>query len=264
MPAPNPHDATGLEWQTSSPPPKNNFDEPPVVDAEPYGYHPEGKCVGRRGVHPRRADAAMTDTALNEPWATANRQAVATQFGMWSFLATETLFFAGMFLFYAVARFSHPVGFRAGAHEAEIAYGTVNTVVLLTSSLTMAIAERAVKEALVPLARWMFAATLLLGIAFLVVKAGEYRADVAEHLVPGPGFKLAAAGASQFWAFYWTATGVHACHMLIGLGVVARMLLIPRAALAGRWTTAQGSALYWHLVDLIWVILYALIYLVGR
>ncbi|MFS0850880.1 cytochrome c oxidase subunit 3 [Novosphingobium panipatense] len=206
----------------------------------------------------------MSEVALNEPWATAERQEVATQFGMWAFLATETLFFGGLLLFYAVARFSHPAGFTAGAQEAEVTFGTINTVLLMTSSLTMAIAERAVKEGLATLARWMFAATLLLGIAFLAVKGLEYHSDIQKHLVPGPHFRLEEVGASQFWAFYWTATGVHACHMLIGLGIVSRMLLIPRAELPSRWTTAQGSALYWHLVDVVWVVLYALIYLVGR
>lgn len=206
----------------------------------------------------------MTRAALAEPWASEDRQEVATLFGMWSFLATETLFFGSLLLFYAVARFSHPDGFAQGARQTEVLYGTVNTVVLLTSSLTMAIAERAVKEELPGLARAMFAATLVFGLAFLGIKALEYHADIIDDLVPGPHFKLLAVGASQFWAFYWTATGVHACHMVIGFGVVLRMLLIPAADLPARWTTAQGSALYWHLVDVIWVLLYALIYLVGR
>lgn len=206
----------------------------------------------------------MTETALQEPWPDAERQRVAVQFGMWSFLATETLFFGGLFLFYAVARFRHPAGFVAGARETEVLLGGVNTVILLTSSLTMAIAERATREALVPLARAMFAATWALGAAFLVVKGFEYHSDIAKHLLPGADFPLHATGASQFWAFYWVATGVHACHMAIGLGIVGRMLLIPRRELAGRWTTAEGSALYWHLVDVIWVVLFALLYLVGR
>ena len=206
----------------------------------------------------------MTPVALNEPWSTPERQHVATQFGVWTFLATETLFFGALLLFYAVARFTHTPGFTAGAREAEVSFGTVNTVVLLTSSLTMAIAERSIREGLVPLARWMLVATLALGVAFLVVKGFEYRSDIEKHLVPGPHFKLTETGASQFWSFYWTATVVHACHMLIGLGVVSRMLLLPRAELPKRWTTAEGSALYWHLVDVVWVVLYALIYLVGR
>ncbi len=203
-------------------------------------------------------------TTLRAPWRDAGRQRVATQFGVWAFLATETLFFGGLFLFYAVARSQHGPGFIAGAREADIWFGSANTLVLLTSSLTMAIAERAVREGLTGLARAMLAATILLGLLFLTVKGFEYRKDIGEQLVPGPHFRLAAIGAAQFWAFYWTATVIHAIHLTIGLGIVGRLLLIPRDALAARWTTAEGTALYWHLVDVVWVILYPLLYLAGR
>jgi cytochrome c oxidase subunit 3 len=206
----------------------------------------------------------MTEAALNQPWRTEERQRVATQFGMWSFLATETLFFGAIFLVYAMARWSHPTGFLIGAREADVWFGSINTVVLLTSSLTMAIAERAVRAALVPLARAMYGATIVLGLAFLTVKGFEYAKDIGEHLVPGPHFALAATGASEFWAFYWTVTVVHATHLTIGLGIVGRMLLIRKDQLAARWTTAEGTALYWHLVDVVWVFLYPLIYLAGR
>jgi cytochrome c oxidase subunit 3 len=206
----------------------------------------------------------MTDTALNKPWADEERQRVATQFGMWSFLATETLFFGAIFLLYAVARWSHSAGFLIGARKADVWFGSINTIILLTSSLTMAIAERAVRVAVVGLARWMYAATIALGLGFLTVKGFEYAKDVAEHLVPGPHFALAATGASAFWAFYWTVTVVHAAHLTIGLGIVGRMLLIPKDQLARRWTTVEGTALYWHLVDVVWVFLYPLLYLAGR
>lgn len=201
---------------------------------------------------------------LNEPWSTTEREHVAMQFGVWSFLATEALFFGGIFLFYAVARFSNSAGFEVGAREADIWFGTANTVVLMTSSLTMAIAERATKHALPGLARAMVMATLSLGAMFLVIKGFEYRSDVRHDLVPGPHFKFAVRGAAQFWSFYWTATVVHAIHLTIGLGIVSRLLFIPRERLPKRWTTAVGTALYWHLVDIVWVILYPLIYLVGR
>ena len=207
----------------------------------------------------------MTEAAaVNEPWSTPERQQVATHFGTWAFLATETLFFGAIFLFYALARWSHNAGFTAGGREADVVFGTANTLVLLTSSLTMAVAERAIKEGLVGLGRAMLLATIALGATFLVVKGFEYAKDVHEHLVPGPGFKLAETGAAQFWAFYWTVTVVHACHLTIGLGLVGRLLLIPRDRLACRWITAEGTALYWHLVDVVWVFLYPLLYLVGR
>ena len=204
------------------------------------------------------------ELTLNEPWATVERQQVATHFGVWAFLATETLFFGGAFLFYALARLTHYAGFAEGAREADVLLGSINTVVLLTSSLTMAMAERAVKEALVPLARVMLWATLALGLAFLVVKGFEYRSDIEKHLLPGSDFPIVTTGAASFWAFYWTTTVVHACHLTIGLGIVGRLLLIPRGSLASRRTTAEGSALYWHLVDVVWVFLYPLLYLVGR
>ncbi len=206
----------------------------------------------------------MTDTALNQPWRDDDRQRVATQFGMWSFLATETLFFGAIFLFYAVARWSHPEGFLAGARKTDVWFGSINTIVLLTSSLTMAIAERAVRAGIVPLARAMYAATIAFGLCFLTVKGFEYAKDVTEHLVPGPHFPLVPIGASAFWAFYWTVTVVHATHLTIGLGIVGRMLLIRSDRLASRWTTAEGTALYWHLVDVVWVFLYPLLYLAGR
>ena len=204
------------------------------------------------------------DLALNEPWATAERQQVATHFGVWAFLATETLFFGAAFLFYVLSRLTHYPGFAAGAREADVLLGSINTAILLTSSLTMAVAERAVKEALVPLARAMLWATLALGVAFLVVKGFEYRSDLEKHLLPGSDFPIKATGAAQFWSFYWAITVVHACHLTIGLGIVGRLLVVPRERLALRWTTAEGSALYWHLVDVVWVFLYPLLYLVGR
>lgn len=207
----------------------------------------------------------MSERALlNEPWESETRQQVATHFGVWAFLATETLFFGAIFLFYAVARVTHYAGFAAGAREADALLGSINTAILLTSSLTMAIAERAVKEALVPLARAMLWATIALGLGFIVVKGFEYHGDIVKHLIPGNGFPIAATGAAEFWAFYWTVTVVHACHLTIGLGIVGRLLAIPRAELPHRWITAEGSALYWHLVDVVWVFLYPLIYLAGR
>ena len=204
------------------------------------------------------------DLALNEPWATARRQQAATHFGVWAFLATETLFFGAIFLFYAVSRWAHPVGFFAGARETDVLLGSINTAILLTSSLTMAIAERATREGLVALARPMLWATIALGLCFLAVKGFEYKSDIDKQLLPGSDFPIHATGAAQFWAFYWTVTVVHACHLTIGLGIVGRLLVIPRDRLALRWTTAEGSALYWHLVDIVWVFLYPLLYLVGR
>lgn len=202
---------------------------------------------------------------LMEPWEDAERQQVAAQFGLWMFLATEALFFGGIFLFYAVARYAGGAAFVAGAREADVVFGTINTAVLLTSSLTMAIAERAATSGLRRLARAMLAATAAFGLAFLVIKGFEYRKDITEHLVPGPDFKLPEPRAAQFWAFYWTVTVVHAIHLTIGLGAIGRLLLLDRREdPTARSTAVVGTALYWHLIDVVWVLLYPMLYLVGR
>jgi cytochrome c oxidase subunit III len=207
----------------------------------------------------------MTEQVLHPPWQTIERQRIAMQFGMWTFLASEVLFFGAIFFFYTVARIYGGAGFIAGAHETELLYGTINTALLVTSSLTMTIGERAVGAGFATLARRMFAVTIALGIAFLAVKGWEYWSDITKHLVPGPGFKLdRVRGASQFWSFYWVVTVIHAGHLTIGLGAIARLLLIPRDLLARRATTAEGTSLYWHLVDVVWLFLYAMIYLAGR
>ncbi len=209
--------------------------------------------------------AETPEAILHAPWQSAERQREAMQFGLWIFLATEVLFFGGLFLLYAHARFIDWAGFARGARHANATFGTVNTVVLMTSSLTAAVAERATKGGWTRLARWGWLATVLLGAAFLTVKGFEYREDVIEHLLPGPGFRFAAEGAAQFWNFYWTITVVHATHLTIGLGFVLRLLLLDRRGELGRrWMGAEVTTVYWHLVDIVWVILYPLLYLVGR
>ncbi len=205
------------------------------------------------------------ETALHAPWETPERQHAAMLFGLWIFLATEVLFFGGLFLLYAHARFVDWTGFAQGARAANAVFGTANTVVLMTSSLTAAIAERATKAGWAMLARIGWISTIALGLAFLIVKGFEYRADFAERLFPGEGFKFAASGAAQFWNFYWTITIVHALHLSIGLGLIVRLLLLDRhGELQRRWMGAEVTTVYWHLVDIVWVLLYPLLYLVGR
>jgi cytochrome c oxidase subunit 3 len=151
------------------------------------------------------------------------------------------------------------------ARETDIFYGTLNTIILLTSSLTMAVAERGAQAGLRRTALWCLGLTVLLGTAFLVCKGFEYRDDIAKGLVPGPGFPLQPAQTQIFWAFYWVMTAVHAIHLTIGIGVVTTvMVLLWRASVPPESPTFEGVALYWHLVDVIWVILFPLLYLVGR
>ena len=202
---------------------------------------------------------------LHEPWQTPERQREAMQFGLWIFLATEVLFFGGLFLLYAHARLVDWTGFAEGARAANAVFGTANTIVLMTSSLTAAVAERATRAGWIRLARGGWLATAALGAIFLVVKGFEYREDFAEHLFPALHFRFAAAGAVQFWNFYWTITVVHALHLTIGIGLVLRLVWLERRGeLVARWMAAEVTTIYWHLVDIVWVLLYPLIYLVGR
>jgi cytochrome c oxidase subunit III len=207
----------------------------------------------------------MTDTALREPWEEVERQREAATFGIWVFLASEILFFSGLLLGYAAYRWLYPQIFTEAARETNIWYGTINTAVLLTSSLTMAVGARGADAGLRRLAAWCFAATAGFGCVFLLIKGFEYHEDVLKRLVPGPDFRLAQPAAQIFFALYWVMTGVHAIHLTIGIGIVTRLfLVVRRAELPVASPQIEVAALYWHLIDVIWIVLYPLLYLVGR
>lgn len=201
-----------------------------------------------------------------EPWDNIRRQRQAALFGMWAFLGSEILLFAGLFAGYAVYRGLYPEGFLAGARETDIVYGTANTAIMMTSSLALATAGRAAEAGMSLLSRRLIIVTILLGTAFLVVKGFEYGDDIARHLVPGPQFPIAERGAALFFSFYWIMTGIHAVHVTGGLVALLRLVMASRrdpAWLSGS-AAEEATALYWHLVDAIWVVLFPLLYLSGR
>jgi cytochrome c oxidase subunit 3 len=211
----------------------------------------------------------MTDASalLREPWERLERQRKAGKFGIWVFLASETLFFGALMLTYAVCRIEHPDAFAAAGRETNIWFGTINTAILLTSSLTMAVASQAAAEnGRARLILVCLGATAALGLAFMVVKGFEYKEDIEKHLLPGAGFALRQPAAQLFYGLYWLVTGVHAIHLTVGIVLVVRLVLLG----AARRISLRGSpelevtALYWHLVDIIWIFLYPLIYLPGR
>lgn len=203
---------------------------------------------------------------IKPPWKNLNRQHQAVTFGVWVFLASEVLLFSGLFAGYSVYRGLYPQGFLAAGRQTDIVYGTVNTFLLMTSSLTIATSGRAAQLQAFRLARALLAATFLLGALFLVLKGFEYTEDIRKHLVPGPDFPVPQQGAQLFFSFYWIMTGLHACHVTAGLAAVLRLLIASRQD--SRWLAGSGSqegtALYWHLVDVIWIVLYPLLYLTGR
>ena len=159
-------------------------------------------------------------------------------------------------------------GFAEAGKETKIVIGTVNTAVLLTSSATMAWAVHAAKTGHRRLLARLLAATAGLGIVFLALKGFEYSLEYKEKLVPGINFDLARHGpiAELFYFFYFTATGVHAVHLTIGVGIVCVMMVRAwRGAFSPLYhTPVEVTGLYWHFVDFVWIFLYPLIYLVGR
>lgn len=212
----------------------------------------------------------MTDAIglLREPWEYFGRQREAGKFGIWTFLASEVLFFGALILTYTVCRIDHQDAFAAAGRETNIWYGTINTAILLTSSLTMAVASQAAASGthFRRLITWCLASTAALGLAFLVVKGFEYKEDIDKHLLPGPEFALKEAGAQLFYGLYWLVTGVHAIHLTIGIVLVIRLAVLGHL---GRLRLHENpeievTGLYWHLVDVIWIFLYPLIYLPGR
>ena len=203
--------------------------------------------------------------ALHQPWPSLSRQREAVSFGVWVFLATEILFFGGLFLSYTIYRNLYPDAFATASRETDLFYGTLNTAILMTSSLTMAVAVRAADEAMWRMTLWCLTVTAALGTAFLFVKGLEYQEDLTKHLFPGLDFALHPPETRIFFTLYWVMTGVHAAHLTVGIGVVATVIVQTwRRVIPIKATTYEGVALYWHLVDIIWVILLPILYLVGR
>jgi cytochrome c oxidase subunit 3 len=197
------------------------------------------------------------------------QQRDASTLGMWVFLVTEILFFGGFFLTYTVYRWQDPVGFAHASQHMDIVLGTINTAVLIISSLTMAMAvHSAATGKRRPLLAYL-SATIVLGFAFLGIKAVEYTGHIRHHLLPGPGFRFPGPdkpAAEMFFSLYFGMTGLHALHMIIGIGIVGTLLVM---AYRGRFTPEyyspiEVSGLYWHFVDIVWIFLFPLLYLIGR
>ena len=199
----------------------------------------------------------------------AEQQHDASTLGMWLFLVQEVMFFGGLFLAYVVYRTSFPEAFHAGSHELDIKLGAFNTVVLLTSSLTMALSVHAAQVSKRGMLIVNLILTLILGFVFLGVKVIEYAAKFEHHLVPGPHFAFHgpdATNAQLFFSLYFAMTGLHALHMIIGAGLL--MVLIVRSTQGmfnkNYYTPVEVVGLYWHFVDLVWIFLFPLLYLLGR
>jgi len=194
------------------------------------------------------------------------QQLEASTLGMWVFLVTEIMFFGGLFMAYIVYRWMYPEAWVAGSNHLNVPLGALNTGVLICSSLTMVLAVRAAQIGSRTGQIVNLILTMLLGSVFLVVKYFEYKDKFTHHLVPGPHFDPALPAPQQiFFALYFVMTGVHAAHMVIGIGI---MLVILAMAWKGRfgptyYTPVEVSGLYWHFVDIVWIFLFPLLYLLG-
>jgi cytochrome c oxidase subunit 3 len=215
--------------------------------------------------------------ALRHHFENMEQQREAGTIGMWVFLLTEIMFFGGLFLAYIIFRTKYFEGFVTGSHELDVTLGGVNTVVLIVSSLTMALAVYYSQVGNRRLLIAFLVVTLLLGLVFLGIKTVEYNAKFEHHLFPGPGYLpdpshyqwASDPALSQhvrlFLWIYFAMTGLHALHMVIGAGMLIVLIYL---AWRGKYSPEYHApielgGLYWHFVDIVWIFLFPLLYLTG-
>jgi len=199
----------------------------------------------------------------------SEQQYQTASLGMWLFLAQEIMFFGGLFTTYAVYRWAYPQAFAQVSRHLDVVMGTLNTMVLIASSLTMVLAVRAARRGtrrtLVTYLLW----TMLLGSVFLGIKGLEYHHKWVEGFMPGPGFHYVGGGAEHaqlFFSLYFAMTGLHAAHMIVGVVMLAVLAVMgTRGRFGPSYSTpVEMVGLYWHFVDIIWIFLFPLLYLLGR
>ena len=229
--------------------------------------------------------------ALQHHFENMEQQREAGTLGMWIFLVTEIMFFGGMFLAYALYRNLYPAAFASGSNHLDIWLGGFNTIVLILSSFTMAMAVYFTQIGKLRPQVWCLVLTLILGLTFLGVKGVEYRDKYRDHLFPGqliPGNSfnpkvqeegqpfdphalhlLPGATVEKVEMFYWiyfAMTGMHALHMIIGAGLLSYLIIfsIKRRFDPEYHSPVEVIGLYWHFVDIVWIFLFPLLYLLGR
>jgi cytochrome c oxidase subunit 3 len=206
--------------------------------------------------------------AFAPQFASSRHRDETAELGMWVFIATEILLFGGLLLGYFVYRHAYPQAFAEASRHTDILIGTANTAILLTSSFLVVCAVDALQTNARRVCVVLLAAASVLGSLFLALKAIEYVDEYRQHLIPGINFAFngsLANGIQLFFVFYFVATAVHALHMLIGIGILATFaILLRKSSNTRRRAALHSAALYWHFVDVVWIFLFALIYLPGR
>jgi cytochrome c oxidase subunit III len=210
-----------------------------------------------------------TGPAVSEQFDTLEQEHSANVLGMWVFLATEVMLFGGMFLAYTVFSFLYSSVFEEASMHQNLTAGTINTAVLLISSLFVALAVRSAQTGNRPLVLRYLPIAMGLGVLFLCIKGFEYYQHWQDQLVPGLHYAYDGpepAHAALFFFLYFVMTGLHAIHMTIGIGLLAFIWLRVRNRhyLGGKYTRVDVVGLYWHFVDIIWLFLFPLFYLIAR
>ncbi len=221
------------------------------------------------------SDIQIAEHALQHHFADMEQQRETSTFGMWMFLLTEIMFFGGLFCAYLVYRASYYQAFVEGSQKMNIALGATNTAVLICSSLSMALAVRCAQLGKTKMMAILLVITIIFGFGFLGIKAIEYHEHWENHEFPGPNFHFQtidkkppvdAQHTEIYFSLYWAMTGLHALHMIIGIGLVTWIVI---AGLMGAYSPAYYSpvenvGLYWHFVDLVWIYLFPLLYLISK
>jgi len=194
------------------------------------------------------------------------KDATGARLGMWLFILSEILLFGGLFVLYSAYRYKNPVDFHHASRELDVILGTFNTIILLTSSLSMAASISALQRGQGKLSMVLLAATMALGFLFLVNKGFEWGMKIEHGLYPNSPILLARAkGEILFFGLYYVMTGLHGLHVLVGVCVLCGMaMLIAKDKMNQmHFIPLENAGLYWHLVDIIWIFLYPLFYLIS-
>jgi cytochrome c oxidase subunit 3 len=197
--------------------------------------------------------------------ASEHRDYTGAKLGMWLFLFTEILLFGGMFLLYAIYRTVHTADFHEAAKEMSLTIGAINTVILLTSSMTMALSISAIKNGATTRSMLYQAATIILGAAFLGNKIFEWRGHILHGYYPdSPELLAMSHGKILYFGLYYVMTGIHGLHVLIGAGIIGFTLVLTHLGRVSSddYIKLENTGLFWHLVDIIWIYLFPLFYLI--
>ena len=232
--------------------------------------HPTFYNLAHPGAAEEEHDNPHHHPFLQHHFEDLKQQHEASTLGMWMFLTTEILFFGGLFIGYAIYRAMYHDAWKAGAHHQDWRIGAANTAVLIGSSLTMALAVWAAQTNKRKLTVWMLIWTLILGGVFLGVKAYEYGVHIHEGLFPGVHFTYVDAnpaltnGVQLYMLFYFAMTGMHALHMVIGAGLLLYFIFRAWRGDFGDeyYGPVEVMGLYWHFVDIVWIFLFPLLYLI--